>query len=263
MGNESRQSRPRVVGYTRVSTSEQAREGVSLTAQAEKIREFTRLHDLDLVASFEDAGVSAKSLDRPALRDARAMLDSGAADGLVIFKLDRLTRSMRDWQTLIDNHFGEAGGKSLGSVSDHIDTRSATGMLFLNIMMTVAQWEREVILERVRGAVAFKKKQGQRLSRTAPYGKVIVEDGLVSRTGNAMTMADAATEREALEAIIGGRDRGDSLRAIAARLDAAGVPTRSGRPWSHTTVRKLILSGRFARPGGIFNQAKSTPTSGD
>src|SRR6476661_5883591 len=119
----------RVIGYIRVSTDEQATGGQSLGAQRAKINDYARLYDLELVAVIEDAGVSAKSLNRPGLQKALAMLRSGKVDGLVIAKLDRLTRSVADWQTLIDDYFGERAGKQLFSVADSIDTRTAAGRL--------------------------------------------------------------------------------------------------------------------------------------
>src|SRR3954466_4768983 len=100
----------RAVGYVRCSTEEQATEGVTLDAQRAKLEAFARLHELDLVAVEVDAGASAKSLDRPGLARALAMLDAGEADGVLIAKLDRLSRSVADWNRLIDGYFGPAAG---------------------------------------------------------------------------------------------------------------------------------------------------------
>src|SRR5579871_930657 len=108
----------KVVGLTRVSTEEQAREGVSLAAQRSKIEAYCKLYDLELVELIEDAGQSAKSLKRPGLQKALAMLRKGEAQGLVICKLDRLSRNVADWNTLIDQYFGEKAGKQLFSVAD-------------------------------------------------------------------------------------------------------------------------------------------------
>src|SRR3954465_11289985 len=97
----------RVVGYVRVSSADQARDGVSLDAQSQKVRLFAELHGLDLADVVTDAGASAKTLDRPGLSSVLAMLDGGEAAGLVVFKLDRLTRNIGDWAALIDRYFGE------------------------------------------------------------------------------------------------------------------------------------------------------------
>src|SRR4051794_7553353 len=98
----------RVIGYVRVSTDEQARDGVSLAAQIEKVGAYARLYDLELVDIVTDAGASAKTLDRPGFARVLAMLDAGEVDGVVVVKLDRLTRSVADLATLLDGYFGEA-----------------------------------------------------------------------------------------------------------------------------------------------------------
>src|SRR4051794_5476163 len=128
----------RVVGYVRVSTDEQSRDGVSLLSQADKVRAYCGLYGLDLVCVLSDPGESAKNLDRPALREALAPLERGEAAGLVVAKLDRLPRSMRDWSDLIERYFGDASGRWLFSVGDSIDTRTAAGRMVLNMMMTIA-----------------------------------------------------------------------------------------------------------------------------
>ena len=133
--------RTRVVGYVRVSTEQQADGGVSLDAQRAKLEAYAVAMDLELVAIEEDAGLSAKTLERPALQRALAMLDAGAAEGLLVAKLDRLTRSVRDLGELVERYF--ASKCSLLSVADSIDTRSAAGRLVLNVLTSVAQWERE------------------------------------------------------------------------------------------------------------------------
>ncbi|WP_437786905.1 recombinase family protein [Sorangium sp. So ce1097] len=94
--------------------------------------------DLDLVDIIEDPGVSAKTLDRPGLQRALGMLDAGQAYALLVVKLDRLTRSVRDFDTSIARYFADRF--SLLSVADSIDTRSAAGRLVLNVLASVSQW---------------------------------------------------------------------------------------------------------------------------
>jgi site-specific DNA recombinase len=221
-----------VVGYTRISFEEKSRDGVSLAAQAEKVRLYCELHALGMLECVVDAGVSAKSLDRPGLSRVLAMLDSGEAAGLVVFKLDRLTRSLGDWSMLIDRYFGRPGGPSLFSVSDSIDTRTAAGRMVLNMMMTVAQWERETIVERTRGAMQFKKSRGERISGMIPYGADLAADG--------RTLVPNGAELAALEDVRRWHAEGWPLRRIAAELQARGVPTKSGRPWSYSTIATLL-----------------------
>src|SRR5215813_9951188 len=124
----------RVVGYTRVSTDQQASEGLSLAAQKAKLEQYAALYDLELVVIIEDAGASAKTLDREGLQQALGMLRKGMTDGLLICKLDRLTRSVRDLGTLIEDYFDRY---TLMSIEDKVDTSSASGRLILNILMSV------------------------------------------------------------------------------------------------------------------------------
>ena len=132
------QARTAVAGYVRVSTEQQAGEGVSLDAQRTKLHAYALAMDLELVDIFQDAGLSAKSLARPGLQATLDALDAGKASGLVVVKLDRLTRSVRDLGELVDRYF--ASRFSLLSLSDSIDTRTASGRLVLHVLGAVGQW---------------------------------------------------------------------------------------------------------------------------
>ena len=155
----------RVLGYIRVSTGSQAEDGVSLDAQRHRLTAYAEAFDLDLVDIVEDAGVSAKSLDRPGLKAALSRVQTGEADALLVAKLDRLTRSVKDLARLLEEHFGpdQAG---LISVAESIDTTSAAGRLVLNVLVSVGQWEREAIGERTRDALRHLQKSGVRLGPT-------------------------------------------------------------------------------------------------
>ena len=139
----------RVIGYTRVSTEEQSRSALSLESQETKIRAYCPIYDLDLVRIVSDPGCSGKDLDRPGMAEVLAALRrrKGGIDGVVIVKLDRLTRSIGDWDDLIREFFQPRAGKRLFSVGDSIDTGTAAGELVLNVLMAVAQWERKAIAE--------------------------------------------------------------------------------------------------------------------
>ncbi|QDV34043.1 recombinase family protein [Tautonia plasticadhaerens] len=223
----------RAVGYVRVSTQEQSQDGVSLASQREKVVGYAALYGLELVAVEEDAGASAKTLDRPALARALALIDRGEADGLLVAKLDRLTRSVADLDTLIRRYFGEPAGKQLWSVADAIDTRTAAGRLVLNVLMSVAQWERETIGERTRDALAYKRSQGERTGQI-PYGRRLSADGVhLEADDGELALLDWIRSRKA---------DGHSLRAIARELGRMGAPTKNGGAWSKTTVGRLLQS---------------------
>jgi DNA invertase Pin-like site-specific DNA recombinase len=221
----------RVVLYARVSSDEQATDGVSLLNQQAKLRAFADLHDLELVEMIVDAGVSAKNLNRPGLQQALSLLRKGQADGLVVYKLDRLSRSVADWNHLIDGYFGDRAGKQLMSVSDSIDTRTAAGRLVLNVLMSVAQWERETIAERTRDAMNYKRARGERLGQI-PFGNDLGEDG--------KTLTRNPTESEAIAHARELRAGGMTLQAITDELNHLGMSTKRGGPWHLTSVVRLL-----------------------
>ena len=222
----------KAVGYIRVSTDEQSTSGHSLGAQKEKLKAYAALYDIELIEIIEDAGESAKSLKRPGLTRALQMLKAKQADGLLIAKLDRLTRSVSDWQTLIDGYFGEKAGKSLFSVADSIDTRSSAGRLVLNVLLSVAQWEREAIGERTRDALQHKKQKNQRCG-TIGFGKSLAADGI--------TLIDNEQEQATIRLMQNLQRSGKSLRAIASELETCGIPNKTGKAkWIHSQVQNIL-----------------------
>jgi site-specific DNA recombinase len=227
-------ARPRVVGYVRVSTVEQAKEGISLAAQRVRIEAYCVAMELELVAVHEDAGLSAKTLDRPALQAALADMEAGRADGLVVAKLDRLTRRVVDLGTLLDTYFAKRF--NLFSVADSIDTRSASGRMVLNILTSVAQWERERIGERVAEALAFLKSQGVHIG-AAPLGTRHAKE--TDQDGRRVLMA-APEEQATLRRICELRAEGLTLRDIAINLEHEGRRTKRGKRWHPHTINRIL-----------------------
>ena len=115
----------RLIGYCRVSTTDQADNGVSLEEQETRIRRYAETHGLTIVRVEVDAGASGKHMGRDALQRALTALRDGQADGLVAIKLDRLSRSVRDVLDLVDRSDRE--GWSLHSIGERLDTSSAIG----------------------------------------------------------------------------------------------------------------------------------------
>ena len=221
----------KVIAYSRVSTTDQADNGVSLEAQTAKLLAYASLYDLTIVETIEDAGESAKSLHRPGLQRALGMLKRGEADGLVIVKLDRLTRSVADWQTLIDEFFGERAGKQLMSVSDSIDTRTAAGRLVLNVLLSVAQWERETTAERTREALRHKIRNRERVGKVR-FGYDLAADGVA--------LVENAAEQQAIATMLELRQAGATYRAIAAELNERGVKPKESGAWDNSVVRRIL-----------------------
>ena len=157
----------KAIGYVRVSTDKQADRGVSLEAQVEKIRAMATVHDVELVEIITDAGESAKDLDRPGMVRILELVGSRAVGMVIVAKLDRLTRSVKDLAVLLEQF--QRRGVSLVSVAESLDTGSASGRLVLNIMVSVSQWEREAIGGRTRDAMRHKKSKLEFVGN-APYG---------------------------------------------------------------------------------------------
>lgn len=218
------------VGYARVSTREQADTGHSLEAQEEKIRAYAVAHDIKLDDVIIDDGKSAKDLDRPGARRLMRMVKKREVDCVVIAKLDRLTRSVRDLGELID--LFEEHGVEFASVADHIDTSTASGRLVLNVMGSVAQWERETIGERTSEVLTRMRKQGKRVSHIATFGYRLNKDG--EQVEDA-TEQEAITEMKRLR-----RRRGLSYNAIGRILAEKGYFGRNGRPVTAKTVRAVL-----------------------
>jgi site-specific DNA recombinase len=217
----------RIVGYIRVSTEEQGASGLGLAAQRARIEAYAALYGHDVVAWCEDVA-SAKTLDRPELPRALDLLRTGAADGICVAKLDRLTRSVRDLGELLDGPLKVA---ALVSVAEQIDTATAAGRMVLNILASVAQWEREAIGERTSAALVAKRARGERVGAVR-YGYRLAADGKTEEVDPAEQAVIAEARRM--------RAGGLSLRKIAAELAEAGQVSRNGRPFACEQIRSMV-----------------------
>jgi DNA invertase Pin-like site-specific DNA recombinase len=221
----------RTIAYLRVSTEKQADKGVSLDAQRAKCAAYAGLYDLDLVEVVVDAGQSAKTLNRPGLQRALSMLKAGKADALLVVKLDRLTRSVRDLGDLVAGPFAQ-GKAALLSVGEQIDTRSAAGRLVLNVLASVSQWEREAIGERTSAAMQHKASEGEYTGGAAPYGYRLATDG--------EHLEEVADEQAVIAAARELHLAGLSLRKVAAALEARGLRSRAARPFQAVQVARMV-----------------------
>jgi site-specific DNA recombinase len=236
----------RAYGYVRVSTDEQARSGVSLQAQEAKIRSYASLHDLNLLEVFVDEGVSGKNTDRPALQKLLNAIQGPEEEAVIVWSLDRLSRRTRDLLWLIEDVFMQ-GGTRLISLSEQIDTSTAMGKFFLTIMGALSQMERELIAERTRTALDFKRQRGDRLG-TTPLGFVTQPDGSLSAVQEELAVV------RRIKAL---RSRGHSYWTIAARLNQEGVATKRGGTWHASTIRYVALNGRYGRPSKVASASQT------
>jgi len=160
-----------------------------------------------------------------------AMVDAGQVQTVIIAKLDRLTRSVKDLCTLLERF--ERRGVALVSVAESLDTSSAAGRLVLNIMTAVSQWEREAIGERTRDAMRHKRANGERVGNI-PYGYRLAADG--------RHLEQDPGEQTVLAEIRRFRREGATLRRIAAALNHRARQTRRGTAWRLESVARALKS---------------------
>jgi len=222
----------RAIGYVRVSTDDQVREGVSLDVQEARIRAYCEAKGWQLFAVVRDEGKSAKDLKRPGLQEILGALPKRQRcfDVLVVVKLDRLTRSVRDLGNLTDAFKRARVGFT--SIQESVDTASASGELFFNLVASVSQWER-----RAMAAMGHLRAQGRRISRQPRYGAQFDAAGRVQVDPR---------EQATLSRILQLREVGLSLRAISADLARDGILARSGRPFTASTLGQLVRQGSLA-----------------
>lgn len=162
--------RIRVALYIRVSTQEQAKEGYSIGEQIDRLKKFAEAHDWIIVKIYTDAGHSGANTDRPALQDMLLDVRAGKLDKVLVYKLDRLSRSQKDTLKLIEDEF-LPHNTDFESMSEKLDTSTAQGRLFLGILAAFAQLEREMITERMSMGMYARIKEGKwRGGAQIPFG---------------------------------------------------------------------------------------------
>lgn len=223
-------NQPPAVAYCRVSTAEQAAEGVSLPAQRARLAAYCESRGLSLVAVHSDEGISgSKTSNRPGLQAALEQACELKAP-LVVYSLSRLARSTRDAILLAERL--DASGAGLVSLTEQIDTQSPMGRYFYSNIAAIGQLERDLIAERTRSALQHKRQKGEKTGGLAPFGFDATADGrLVENPG----------EQEALAYLRRARSRGTGYLRLARALERRGIPTKSGRSKWHPQVVKQIL----------------------
>jgi DNA invertase Pin-like site-specific DNA recombinase len=207
----------RVLAYVRVSTEEQRDSRAGLDAQRSAIAAECKRRGWEVVETIEDAGFSARDLRRPGIQIALGQLKSGRADGLIVAKLDRLSRSMLDFTALMAQ--AQKNQWALVALDCAVDTTTPAGEAMANVLATFAQFERRLIGQRTREALAAKRAQGVRLGRPVRLSSRIRQ----------------RIERE--------RASGKTFAGIAEGLNADGVPpAQDGRQWWPSTVRAVLRS---------------------
>ena len=200
-----------VIGYLRVSTEEQARSGLGLEAQRTRITEEAK-HRQWSVRWVVDDGYTAAHLNRPGITAALSALRTGTADAVVVSKLDRLSRSLLDFAALTE--MARKEGWAVIALDLGVDMTTPAGEMLANVLASFAQYERRLISQRTKDALAALRAQGVQLGRP-----------------RAVSAATA-------EQIGRWRAVGATWQGCAQALNAAGVPTaHGGQRWYASTVR--------------------------
>lgn len=224
-----------VIGYARVSTGDQGENGVGLEVQREAIKAECARRGWALSRIEEDV-LSARSMNRPGLQTALDACRSGEVAGIVVAKLDRLSRSVVDFGRLLRE--ATRGGWNIVGLDFGLDLGTPQGKLVGNLLMSVAEWEREMAGQRTREALAVRRAEGVRLGRPR-------------------TLPDKVAAR-----IVRLHRRGKSLRAIAAALNDGAVPTaHGGACWYAATVRAVLVSRNAYVPPPPLRSAKAIVAS--
>jgi DNA invertase Pin-like site-specific DNA recombinase len=223
----------KAVGYIRVSTEEQAREGISLEVQEDKVKKYADLHNLDLIEVIRDEGKSGKDLNREGIQKVITLCKDRSVDHLVVYKMDRLTRRTLDLLTLVEEVF-KPNRVQFHSISEKVDTSTAQGKFFLTITGAMAQMERDLISERTREALQYKISKGENVG-SPPLGFLAEDKKLLRIDGEFKVVSYVKSlKRKKL-----------SLRQIANRLNEQGVSTKRGGSWYAGTVRYILRNGRY------------------
>ncbi len=218
------------VGYARVSTPGQAQEGISLNAQRARIEAWCLANGSRLSVVHVDAGLSGGRADnRPALQ--AALTEACRQKGvLVVYSLSRLARSTKD-AIFISDRLAKSGA-DLVSLSEKIDTTSATGKMVFRLLAVLAEFERDLVSERTRSAMGHLRSQGKRISGRLPFGYSLARNGI--------DLVSHPKEQRAIKIMQALRAQGCSLREIASALTTKGIHSKTRTAWTAEVIRGIL-----------------------
>ncbi len=218
------------IGYARVSTEDQAKEGVSLDNQKSKIEVYCHLKDLELTEIVEDAGISAKNLNRPGVQKVLRLARKKKIDAVVVYKLDRIFRSMVD--ALETTKMFDKLGVSFHSIEETLDTQSAMGRFFFTLTAALAEMERRIIGERTKAALSHKRTRNEKTGGEVPFGYDLTSEGLLEKYEK---------EQRVIRLIRKLHRAGYSLRRTCAELENRGYKTKRGyTKWHPKTIGTIL-----------------------
>ena len=215
----------KAIGYIRVSTQQQADEGVSLDAQRAKIEAWCFANDYELTNVYCDRGISGTKSDRPELLAALKQTTKDTA--LVCYSLSRLTRSTKDMLQLSEELNNK--GANLVSLTEKIDTTTAAGKMLFRMLAVLNEFERDQIAERTTTALTHKKANNEAYNHT-PFG--------FQRDGN--KFVKDVGESKVIALIQRKRKQGCSIRAIADDLNRKGIKPKKAAQWNPSSVYYVL-----------------------
>ncbi|MFZ5827966.1 MAG: recombinase family protein [Bacillota bacterium] len=228
--------------YMRVSTEEQAASGYSLAGQREKLELFAQLQGYAIGGWYRDDGVSAKDLNRPEFQ--RMMEEAQRGDVILVYKLDRLTRSVRDLDELLRRF--EADGLHFRSVTEQFDTTTATGRLMIRMVGEFAQWERETIAERTAFGKQKKIAAGEWGGGRPPFGYTLEPSDRVKGGRTLMRLVPDPDSAPLVVKIFERYLAGHGLRGIATWLNQeVGARSAMGRRFDSIKVGRILQNPMY------------------
>src|ERR1700731_823253 len=251
--------RKRCAIYTRKSSEEGLeQEFNSLAAQREACEAFIRSQRNEgwvwVRTRYDDGGFSGGNLERPALQRLLADIRAGRIDIVVVYKVDRLTRSLADFARLVELFDAEA--VSFVSVTQQFNTTSSMGRLTLNVLLSFAQFEREVTGERIRDKIAASKKKGMWMGGNVPLGYDASERTLVINPAEAGIVQRIFALYHELGGVRRVKEEADRLGLSTKRSTTAGGTKRGGKPFSRGHIYNLLSNpiyiGEIAHKGQLY-----------
>ncbi len=235
--------------YTRKSSEEGLdQEFNSLDAQREAGEAFikSQAHEgWKLVRRhYDDGGFSGGNMERPALAGLMADIEAGQVETVVVYKVDRLTRSLRDFARLID--LFDRKGVSFVAVTQQFNTTTSMGRLMLNVLLSFAQFEREVTGERIRDKITASKKRGMWMGGVPPLGYEAKERKLVVVPGEAGLVRKVYALYLKLGSVTGVTNRLHDERIRTRRYTSRAGRTTGGRPFSRGHVQRILTNAIYA-----------------
>lgn len=219
--------------YIRVSTEEQAKEGYSISAQKQRLKAYCIAQDWDISSMYVDEGLSAKDTNRPELERMISDIKAGKVECVLVYKLDRLTRSVLDLYQLLQ--LFDSFDCKFKSATEVYDTTTAIGRLFITLVAALAQWERENLAERIRFGLQEKARQGKWAVNLAPIGYEIKGDYLeVNKT-------EAAIVKEIFDKYLSGL----GMAKIASELNQRGITTKAERVWHSSKIQYILTNPTY------------------